>query len=45
MLFETEHPQEMPGYLPDCSYESGLRPGVDLYDKDAIAQLLGEASR
>ena len=26
--------------LPDFSYAGGLRPGVDLYDKDAMAQIL-----
>jgi len=44
MLDETaEHPAAVT--LPDFSYVGGLRPGVDLYDKESMAQLLGESSR
>lgn len=31
--------------LPDFGYEGGLLPGVDLDDKDALAELLGETGR
>lgn len=44
MLEDTE---ERPGavVLPDFSYTGGLQPGVDLYDKETMGQLLGESSR
>ena len=29
--------------LPDFFYEGGLVPGVDLYDRDALAELLDDA--
>jgi plasmid stability protein len=45
MLFETEQTQETGVSLPDFAYEGGLQAGVDLYDKDAMASLLGEANR
>lgn len=31
--------------LPDFGYVGGLREGVDLYDKDAMAALLGDGGR
>lgn len=34
-----------PVVLPDFSYPGGLRAGVDLYDKESMAQVLGEANR
>lgn len=44
MLDET---QEQPAAvaLPDYSYPGGLQPDVDLYDKEIMAQVLGESSR
>lgn len=44
LLIDAEQTSE-PVVLPDFAYSGGLRPGVDLYDKDAMAALLGEASR
>lgn len=29
--------------LPDYHYSGGLQPGVDLYDKELMAEVLGEA--
>jgi hypothetical protein len=29
--------------LPDFHYSGGLQPGVDLYDKELMAEVLGEA--
>lgn len=41
-----EHEQmPAPVALPDFGYTGGLREGVDLYDKDAMADLLGEGGR
>lgn len=34
-----------PAELPDFGYSGGLMPGVDLYDRDAMAAILGEQSR
>lgn len=34
-----------PAALPDFDYQGGLRPGVDLYDKERMGHLLGESSR
>ena len=31
--------------LPNFSYVGGLQPGVDLYDRNTMAPLLGETSR
>jgi hypothetical protein len=31
--------------LPDFAYRGGLRPGIDLYDREAMGPLLGEADR
>jgi hypothetical protein len=45
MLFDTERAGERQASLPDFSYAGGLHPGVDLYDKDAMAELLGETTR
>jgi len=45
MLFDTEGSVETDTPLPDFSYPGGLRAGVDLDDKDAMAELLGVASR
>ena len=45
MLFDTEHTEETAVTLPDFAYEGGARVGVDLYDKDAMAELLGESGR
>lgn len=36
----TETPQ--PSALPDFDYPGGLRPGVDLYDKQVMAEVLDE---
>ena len=44
MLFDTEQPAETAAALPDFSYPGGLLQGGDLYDKDAMAELLGEAN-
>jgi len=45
MLFDAERNHETATPLPDFSYPGGLRPGIDLDDKDAMAELLGEAGR
>jgi hypothetical protein len=40
---ETTQPQVRERYrLPDFGFTSGLRPGVDLYDKEQVAELLGD---
>ena len=36
-------PRRMAVTLPDFSYEGGLVAGVDLYDRDALAELLDDA--
>lgn len=45
LLFDTDAEKTQGVALPDFRYEGGLRPGVDLYDKDAMAELLGETVR
>lgn len=44
LLYDAEQ-TETSSELPDFAYSGGLRQGVDLYDKDAMAELLGEARR
>lgn len=44
MLLEPD-PAPAPAVLPDFGYAGGLREGVDLHDKAAMAELLGEAGR
>ena len=44
MLSETAE-KARPVVLPDFSYRGGLHEGADLYDKEKIAQLLGESGR
>lgn len=42
----AEHTEESTDVvLPDFSYQGGLRDGVDLYDKELLADLLGEPGR
>lgn len=45
MLYDVEQQTEATSALPDFAYSGGLRQGVDLWDKDAMAELLGEARR
>jgi plasmid stability protein len=45
MLFDAEQPDQAATALPDFSYAGGLRAGVDLQDKDTMAELLGESGR
>ena len=44
MLGEADEPH-VPVALPDYSYPGGLNPGIDLYDRETMGQLLGEAGR
>lgn len=39
LLAESEQPNSRPAVLPDFHYGGGLRPGVDLYDKELMADL------
>lgn len=45
MLMDTDTAEAAVTPLPDFGYPGGLRPEVDLYDKDAMGALLGETSR
>ncbi|MGO1563089.1 MAG: type II toxin-antitoxin system VapB family antitoxin [Actinomycetaceae bacterium] len=44
-LLHDPEPTDVSVTLPDFGYGGGLQPGVDLYDRDGMARILGETSR